>query len=313
MDNVTLELYKEEVEKNPDDVFMLASYAFYLHADQQSEEALKILDRVLELDPSYEKASYLKGVIYLSMGDYEKGWEYFVTQASWNGEKTDQLVSLYQDQGFGDFFQFARYIPYVHERCPNLQIACWPELVDLLKDSFPEIEITTLLNNPLSCPITNLGAVFKMIPNKVPYLKTNLVSDVKAKIGVLWTSDNTHTENFLTNCIHDYNIVRPLLERPDVTSLRRRDLNNAQFNEIASIVNKLDLIITTDTALPHLAGALGRPTWILLSYDADGRWAGRQKLESCWYPTMRIFRQKEAGNWKDVIDEVIIELEKKRG
>lgn len=301
----TLDWHKEEVDKNPTDPFLLASYAYYLHADQQSNEALKVLDRALEIDPNYEKASYLKGVIYLALEDFEKGWPLFAKPGFWDGEDTTERLTIYQDQGFGDFFQFARWIPFVQQRCHNLEIACRPEMIDLLRFSFEGVNITTRLDNPLRCPITNLGYVFKTIPKEVPYLKTNKTSNIKAKIGICWTTENIHTETFLSNAIQDYDI-KPIFERFDTISLLRKDLNNAQFAEQAAIINNLDLIISTETSIAHLSGALGKSTWFLLAHD--WRW-GKQQLNKIWYPTAKQFRQKEPGNWKDVIDEVIKELE----
>ena len=80
------------------------------------------------------------------------------------------------------------------------------------------------------------------------------------------------------------------------------------LSELAGLINVLDLIITNDTAIAHLAGALGKPVWVLLHYSADWRWQ-LEGSQSSWYPTAKLFRQKVRGQWKDVIDEVVINLQ----
>ncbi len=85
------------------------------------------------------------------------------------------------------------------------------------------------------------------------------------------------------------------------------DIND--FYDTAAIINNLDLIISTDTSIPHLAGALGKPVWTLLSYVPDWRWL-LDREDSLWYPTMRLFRQKKKGDWEGVIQEISRELRK---
>jgi ADP-heptose:LPS heptosyltransferase len=80
------------------------------------------------------------------------------------------------------------------------------------------------------------------------------------------------------------------------------------FGETAAAISALDLVITVDTAVAHLAGSLGKPVWLLLAYASDWRWM-LYREESPWYPTMRIFRQKRPGEWREVIDRVAAELE----
>ena len=80
------------------------------------------------------------------------------------------------------------------------------------------------------------------------------------------------------------------------------------FNETAGVIKNLDLVITVDSSVAHMAGAMGKQTWLLLAFDCDWRWQ-LEREDSPWYPTMRLFRQREPGNWKEVLDRVQLSLQ----
>jgi len=295
--------YKE----NPDDVFVGASYAHWLHSEQRSHEALDIIDRVLELDPTYRGAKYLKAVIYLSLGDYEKGWPLYIKPAGWNGETTNDPVIIYDDQGYGDFFQFARYLPLVQERCSNLIVVAKNDMLELIRDSFEDIDFQPFEHQEgRLCPITNLAYIFKTIPNTIPYLKTSCRSDIKARIGLCWDTGSRNNERYVVRVIPDH-IIKPLLDRPDVIPLQKEYLKTKTFSDMAAVINNLDLVITIDTSIAHLAGALGKPVWILLSQDCDWRW-GQGQLETQWYPNAKLIRQRISNDWKEVIQRIDAQL-----
>src|SRR5262245_4143580 len=102
------------------DACELAIDAYELQCNQQSHEALKLLDQALAICPGYHRAMLLKGVIHLALGEYERGWPLYEYRnqwvTGWKGEYTESII-LIDDQGYGDFIQFARYIPLVKERC----------------------------------------------------------------------------------------------------------------------------------------------------------------------------------------------------
>ena len=102
-------------------------------------------------------------------------------------------------------------------------------------------------------------------------------------------------------------MIDPLIEEFGGISLQFEDLNVTNFTETAEIINSLDLIITVDTSIAHLAGALGKPVWILLDHESCWRWL-KDRSDSPWYPTARLFRQPKLGDWNSVLSKIRNEL-----
>ncbi|HYT43804.1 MAG TPA: hypothetical protein VEP90_15805 [Methylomirabilota bacterium] len=310
-----------------DEVFMLFVEAHDLQNEQKTEQALEVVEQIIQLDPTYKRVQFLKGYLLLALGRYEEGWPLFVNPplvgynehglpftcdniVTWFGEETNDLVTLYGDQGYGDFIQFARYIPQVKERCPNIRVVVRDEsLVEITRTSFGVDCVP--FSGPIGgnmCPITNLGWIFKTtidtIPNKVPYLMINWSLEgnlKKASVGICWKSERPHPIRYRD--IPD-NVVEKLFTIPNSISLQKEDLNVSVFSETAAIINNLDLIITIDTAVAHLAGALGKPTWLLLSHDCCWRWM-QNRTDSPWYPTMELIRQPPDEIWEETVDRVL--------
>jgi ADP-heptose:LPS heptosyltransferase len=168
------------------------------------------------------------------------------------------------------------------------------------------------------------------IPHNIPYLKSNreLVKKFKNqmnaenfKVGIVWAG-NPNQEND-KNRSTTFKRFKILSEIPNVVlfSLQKEEASNQlndnkiinmekdmkDFNDTAAIIENLDLIISIDTSIAHLAGAMGKPVWVLLSYTPDWRWLLNKK-DNSWYPTMKLFRQKKAGDWDSLFKEVADEL-----
>ena len=321
----TLDFWQQECEAEPDVAFNFGMYAYYLYADQQSELALKMIDRALELAPYYIKAEILKGVIHLSRGEYLEGWPHLEKRnefhkyggIQWQKEPTKEKVLIWDNEGFGDFIMYARYLPFVKVLCPNMQVACKPQLEDLIRYSFPDIEVVPYYQEAVKhCPITSLGAVFKTtletIPQGIPYIRgEHIIHDDRVhgkRIGLHWKTDHTVGERYFVKSIPDH-IMQPLIDRPDTVSLHVEDLKSGSFAETAGLAQHLDLVITGDTVIAHLCGALGIRTWILLSHDCDWRWM-TERIDSPWYPNnVTLFRQRELNDWTELLDRVQRELD----
>jgi hypothetical protein len=160
------------------------------------------------------------------------------------------------------------------------------------------------------------------LPATVPYLHVAplfvLPKDHRLKVGLVWRGgDWDEKRNIPFKALH------PLFNIPDIQFIiLQADAANAgwhdgfgfnasdySFMEHARIIKGLDLMISVDSMPAHLAGALGIPVWNLLQYNADWRWMN-DRADSPWYPTMRLFRQKEEGDWDGVVESIRIELEK---
>ncbi len=259
-------------------------------------------------------------------------------QPLWPGEPLGgRTILIHAEQGYGDTLQFVRYVPAVAARGGRVVLEVPKPLVRLARTVAGASEVVAA-GDPLPdfdchCPLLSLPRVFKTtlhtIPDAVPYLfvpaeasavwRKRIATAPGLKIGVAWCGSMV---GVIDRRPIDVQLFKPLSEVPDVTwfSLqvgeRSRDLmllNRPRitdlshwltdFAETAAAACHLDLVITIDTSVAHLAGALGCPTWVLLPYNADWRWL-IERDDSPWYPTARLFRQKEPGDWTGVISGI---------
>jgi Tfp pilus assembly protein PilF len=261
-----------------------------------------------------------------------------MTSAAWNGMRipTGKLL-LVGDQGYGDTIQFARYIPMAAERCQELILGCSAEMGPLL-ENIPGVSKychrwTDVPGHAAHCRLSSLPYLFRTqmdaIPTPIPYLKANpsriahwrerldatLPAGVK-RIGLAWTGRPTHPNDRRRSM--PLSSLAPLadagpaafvsLQKPmpardlEAMALFRgmTDLSNdlTDFGETAAVIENLDLVVTVDTSMGHLAGALGKPVWILIPKAADWRWL-LDREDSPWYPSARLFRQQKPGAWEE--------------
>jgi len=268
-------------------------------------------------------------------------------QPLWDGSSLEgRTILLYAEQGLGDTLQFIRFAPLVKERGGNVLVACPQSLVRLLtRCSGIDRLIVESSSAPFDvhAPLLSipgiLGTTLATIPASVPYLyadpertehwRGELGKFPTFKIGIAWQGNplnkNDRKRSF------PLTLFAPLagIEGVQLFSLQKgagteqldaaasrfpvTDLGSKldDFLETAAVVQNLDLIITADTALGHLAGALGARVWVTLSFAADWRWF-RNRDDSPWYPTMRLFRQPQRGNWEEVFARIAEELTKWR-
>ena len=266
-----------------------------------------------------------------------------MTSAAWNGMHIPNgKLLLVGDQGYGDTIQFARYIPMAAERCLEVIVGCSAEMAPLLSN-IPGVarychRWTDVPGHAVHCRLSSLPYLFHTrldtIPAEVPYLKADpariehwrqrlaetLPRDVK-RIGLAWTGRPTHPNDrrrsmalvqlqALGNAgpAAFVSLQKPMPAR-DLESLKlfpgmtdfSEDLTD--FGETAALMENLDLIITVDTAVGHLAGALGKLAWVLIPKAADWRWL-LEREDTPWYPTVRLFRQQKPGAWDEPLDKV---------
>jgi len=265
--------------------------------------------------------------------------QFHVGKPEWNGEPAiDKTLLVITEQGLGDSIQFIRYLPQVKKNVGKMYVACEPSLTHLF-DKVPGIDailekkslhniakvvdyFVPLLNLP-----TILGTTLQTIPNNIPYLRADQdrveqYADIsapfknKTKIGFVWQGSPTHKNDKKRSCSIDMFASLFEIEGTAFFSLQKQDkkiednypvINLAphlsSFADTAALIDHLDLVISVDTSVAHLAGAMGKPTWLLLPYTPDWRWLLGQE-DSPWYPTMRLFRQKERGDWEEVFSQV---------
>ncbi|MDE1148554.1 MAG: tetratricopeptide repeat protein [Azospirillaceae bacterium] len=260
------------------------------------------------------------------------------TQKVWRGEAMPEAtVLLHAEQGFGDTLHFCRYVPLAAARCGRVVLEVPKPLVHLLQGSpallvTGNVEIvargTALPAFDLHCPLLSLplalGTRMETVPADVPYLAVPVDAEAppvprsRPRIGIVWAGNPTYTPDkrrsltpaqvaSLVAGFADVDFVS-LQKDPDKAGGVPEGVADimadvADFADTAALVQGLDLVISVDTSVVHLAGALARPVWLLNRYDTDWRWLyGRD--DSPWYPTLRQFRQPSPGDWADVIARV---------
>ena len=260
-------------------------------------------------------------------------------QPLWRGEAIDgKTILLHSEQGLGDAIQFCRYAPLVAARGGRAIIEVDKRLRELMTSLAGVAQVVTmgetLPDFDLHCPLLSLPLAFdtkiETIPSETPYLqaqplklaewKKRLGAKHACRIGLAWSGNAAHKRDEIRSINLD--ALLPLLKteatfvsvqkdvRPADTTILRGCSKIMQaadaladFSDTAALISNLDLVITVDTSIAHLAGALGRPVWILLPYLPDWRWL-LDRDTSPWYPTARLFRQDHARAWDSVIPNV---------
>jgi tetratricopeptide (TPR) repeat protein len=265
----------------------------------------------------------------------------------WSGQEAlaGKTLFLYWEQGFGDTVQFARYAQLARDRGARVLFSAQDSLRELLRSLGPGIELLGERTRPaefdLHAPLLSLPRAFattlESIPSKVPYLSPDPqrvavwrrhLGTAGLKVGIGWQGRATRSVDVGRSC--PLKLFEPLAAVPGVRliSLQRgagteqlaelspgvrietlgTRFDQGDFLETASAMAALDLVISTCTSRVHVAGAIGVPTWVLLKTVPDWRWLlGR--TDSPWYPTLRLFRQSQAGDWDSVFAGVKRALE----
>ena len=311
----------------------IASYERAIDLNPQFAEAHMGLAITLMLAGDYRRG----------FAEYEWRWQLKhikrpeLTQPDWQGESLDgKTILLYTEQGFGDTINFIRYVPLVRARGANVNVkvivSCKPAVYRLLQtvdgidqvvikgEELPQFDVKAAL---LSLPRI-LETTWETIPSTVPYVKAVQQLPIPnpqcpIKVGIVWAGNPSNKNDRRRSTSLSYfqqlfeipGIAFYSLQKgsrtaditPDIGNLVNLDPLLKDFADTAAIVQQLDLVITVDTAVAHLAGALGKPVWVLLCHCPDWRWRLTYK-NSPWYPTMRLFRQQQPDDWSELFARV---------
>jgi Flp pilus assembly protein TadD len=325
----------------------LISLGFMLTAAGRLTEAVRVLEEAISAHPDNVHAHWNLATAVLLAGDLRRGFaEYewrkrhdrfrldFVNArgAVWDGgDPRGRTILIQAEQGIGDTVQFARYLPAIAERGGKPVLVCTPSLVPFLK-TLPGVEVISKCDplprydvwiDQMSLPHV-FGTTLDTIPSPSGYLSADpaLIAARRAslpptmRIGLVWGGNPMHRNDHQRTPPAE--VFAPLLALPDrhVISLipdralpgmvcPARPLTN--YAETAALISALDLIVTVDTSVAHVAGALGRPAWVLLPFAPDWRWL-LNRNDTPWYDSLRLFRQPAPGDWRSVISSVVAAL-----
>lgn len=311
-----------------------------IHAHINRSSALLLTENFKEGWPEYEWRLHTR--------DCDSGSFH---QPQWDGSPLNgKTILVHTEQGFGDTIQFVRYLPMIKRQGAHVIFECQMHLIRLLEncegiDKIIERRSRSNVNFDTHIHLLSLPGMFSTemdsIPSSIPYIGVNPVAAERwriklensrdFKIGIVWAGSPTFRDYYRSCSLNDFAI---LAEIPGITfySLQKGPAANeishppegmkiinldkelTDFNETAAVMYNLDLIISTDTAVVHLAGAIGKPVWTLLHTSSDWRWFLNR--DDCpWYPApsaddlaelagMRLFRQSGFNDWKGVFERV---------
>jgi hypothetical protein len=221
----------------------------------------------------------------------------------WQGQPVKTLL-VWPEQGFGDVIQFSRYLPLVRARGIAVTLVCRPPLVRLLS---PLADQVVALEDQVRLPACDawrlIGSLPLVLQSAAPPPPALAPASAGGRgIGVTVRGRATHFNDANRSLPDD--LAAELLALPGAVSLDPADTGAKDFQETAEIIAGLERVISVDTAQAHLAASLGKPTAILLPWlNPDWRWL-RERTDSPWYPSARLYRQPAAGDWRSVVDAV---------
>lgn len=268
---------------------------------------------------------------------------YRTTLPRWQGERLEgQTILVHAEQGLGDTLQFVRYLSNLQQAGAEVRFACPEDLLQLLRATAGASQSFAINSQAPNCdwfvPLLSLPMIFKTTsdtipadipyvfpePSRIEYWKDRLNEYRGLRIGICWQGNpqyirdrwrsipRSHFEGL--NQLPDVHIFSLQKEKGTKNSQQdggiwshnldlHTEMESLSLLETAAAMRALDVVITCDTSLAHLAGAMGIPVWVALDFAADWRWL-LDREDTPWYPTMRLFRQSQPGDWKDVFDRI---------
>ncbi len=265
-------------------------------------------------------------------------------QPAWSGAQGlhGKSILLHSEQGLGDTIQFIRYTKLVAENGGRVIAAVPKPLMNLIQDLDGVSEVvdeeSRLPLTDFHCPLLTLPKVFNTTLTTIPTYQAYLHSDSKnvaawaktlgektqPRVGLVWSGGtghkNDHNRSIALSSLIDYlpdgieyvSLQKDVRDSDRLTlakssKVRTFDDQIADFSDTAALCDLMDLVISVDTSVAHLSGALGRPTWILLPYVPDWRWL-LDRDDSPWYPSVKLYRQSADMLWTSVFEKVKADL-----
>jgi tetratricopeptide (TPR) repeat protein len=356
--------YEKALKLKPDFVEALNNLGFLLQDLDDTKAARHMFQKAIDINPSLDHVRLNLALTELKLGDWEKGWEHYESRWSgsaeatagiikkptypipqWHGEEDTAHKNIFviTEQGFGDTFQFARYLKMLTGRFAKVGFGCSDVTMRLMEWSFSEdVVLFKKIPNDFSgwdvhVSLLSLPKAFKTrvdsIPKDTPYLRVPSVAkkhwakrlEISApkrfKIGIAWAGRESHQYNLQRNI--PFALLKPLLDHEKITWVSLQKWSSPQaspdipetvdwidwtdeltdFADTAALISELDMVISIDSSMVHLAGALGKEVWMLNRFSSEWRWFTKQ-TNSPWYPTLKIFNQTSIGDWEGVIQSV---------
>ena len=356
--------YEKSLSIQPNHPTCYNSLGFLLQDMGLMQDALAAFEKAIEQSPDMAMARLNLGMAQLKLGDFANGWENY--EARWTGsaesvqgtftrpscplpmwdgqeDTADKSLLVITEQGFGDTFQFSRYLPLIAGRFKKVGFVCSEPTRRLMEWAFNE-KIALFTHMPkdyatwdYQCALMSLPRACNTridnIPGETPYIKVpepasrhwngrlEEAAPGRYRVGIAWAGRKAHQYDARRSL--SFAQIMPLLQTPNITwvSLQKWAPEEARpqipdnidwidwteelidFADTAALLENLDLIISIDSSMVHLAGALNKPVWMMNRFDSEWRWF-ENKTDSPWYPNLRSFNQPVFGDWDSVIAQV---------
>jgi hypothetical protein len=297
--------------------------AFDLEGRGRFDDAIAVLRGALEKHPGERELQWRLGLMLLREGRFEEGWRLYenrpvqmggraggkpqLSMPEWDGRPIKSLLIL-QEQGLGDQIMFARYAPWARAQGMDVAILCHPLLARLFARLGPGVAVIPGQGR-VQLPAADAWALGPSLPAvthaqpATPYLRS---APGGSGIGVMARGNAAHVNDAQRSLPPSFE--RELQALPGAVDLAHTATGAQDLEDTARIIEGLELVVSVDTAVAHVAGAMGKPTFLLLPFVPEWRWL-RDRSDSPWYPSMRLFRQPALGDWASVLRDVHHALE----
>ena len=336
-----LKEYNIALALEPSNLNFLHGKAMALKYLGMFDEAKLLLEYIVSKDKKSIQSETTLGMMCLQQKDFHRGMELYIQRSKetkfynifkdriWKKGCSfkDKSVLIYSDCGLGDTIMFSRYIPALLSVAKRVILQTDSELVQIIKNSFSGVDVVSKTEKideyDIVIPIMNLAYAldidFDNIPYSEGYLKAEKkeLSSEKLKIGICYQGN----KRVFKNRSIPYSVISRLstIQNIQLYSFQLENSENecdniinlssqiSNYNDTAGLLQSLDILVTIDSSIAHMAGALGVKTYLLLPYTAEWRWFNDYEITP-WYDSIKIFKQKSPACWDDVIDKVKTEL-----
>jgi len=338
-----IDVLERGLEVAPKDTDLLNAIAGASASAAYTEDAIDYYRQAITIESNFAPFQYNLSQVLLQTEAWEEGWKLFDSRLAfrnqslnpdtkapfWKGENLEgKTILVWNEQGFGDTLQFVRYVPLLQQYGANVCLRVQPALKRLIQQNFEGINVISpkeaIPEVDFQIPIMSLPQFFgnTPLPLQRPIVShqthTPQQESPKLKIGLVWAGNPHHPDDQKRSIPARF--FARLLKRKDVDwySLQVgnavEDLKDSQltvlapmiedFVDTAQYIEELDLVISVDTAVAHLAASMNKKVWLLLDYAPDWRW-GLDDSNTIWYPSVQIFRQEKSGDWNGLIKAIL--------
>ena len=337
--NDAIASFYRSIELSPDHVAAYMLLGIVYEEKKQFDLSIQSFKKCIDIMPDYAEAHLNLGLCYLLIGDYENGWrEYewrkklFKTSndslnKEWTGQSLDNKTLLILEEGDENLIQFIRFARELHKDNCKIILQCSDASMELMGRQKWINEVVAVNNFPEHDYHVHIGSLMKVLqcnPNNIshefPYIETRKKQQediVKGKLNiglVLETSriSNAHDDESIDteiisnvfNVTHNIICLDEYIKKENLPSIYNKFFDYANLDELSSLISNLDLVVTVDHTVAHIAGALNINTILMLPCVPNWRWEITHRHTTPWYNSVTIYRQETPGNWESVANKV---------